>query len=126
MVVARFDFLYYGSIKDFNAQINNWLNSTPEGRRYNYKKPDPDFYIKLQRGIGVLTAPIVFQFKIENEEASQLGIIAIGYIKTFTLFGKSSISNGALIGAIPRRNGWADMTKLLSFLGVMKFNHGEM
>lgn len=122
MGVAQFNFSFYGSVKDFNTQLDNWMQTTPEGRRYKYKNPSAGFYIKLQRGIGLLTAPILFEFRIDQDNGSSLNIIAIGYVRNFSLLWKSPISDKAILGALPRINGWKDMMKIFSFLGIAKFD----
>ena len=118
MGVAKFEFTLDGSIKDFNKQLDDWLNTTTEGQRYKYKDPSPGFDIKLQRGIGILTAPIVFEFRIDSNYDSKVDILSIGYVRNFLFLGKSAISDKAIFGTLPRRNGWNDMMKLLDFLDI--------
>ena len=122
MGVAQFNFPFQGTVKDFNNQLDNWLKTTPEGKRYRYKNPGSGFAIKLQRGIGLLTAPIFLEFGFGQENGTSIDIFAIGYVRNFAILGKSPISEKAAFGALPRRNGWKDMMKIFSFLDIQNFN----
>ena len=127
MGVAKFEFTFDGSIKDFNKHLDDWVYTTSEGRRYKYKDPSPGFDFKVQRGDGMFTVPIIFEFKIDSNDDSTVDILSIGYVRNLIFFGKQAISELAFIGPFgyflkaPRRDGWKDMMKLLDFLDYWIF-----
>ena len=122
--VTVFKFEFPGSVEDFVEKVNNWMTFTEEGSRYQIKNKDEDMILKIQRGMGVLTAPIVFEFRIGSVIGLSIDVLVRGYTSLFGLnMLKQGISSDALIGALPRRNGWKDMLKLLDHLQVAHYDH---
>ena len=120
MSVANFRFSINGSKSDFIKRLNEWLAHTPEGKRYRIKNPSNESLVKIQRGLGLLTAPIIFEFNILKENGQLTEISVKGYIKFLIFFWKMDVSESALFGGLPRRNGWKDMMKIMSFLGIQQ------
>ena len=123
--VTVFKFEFPGSEEQFIEAVNSWITSTAEGGRYQFKKPTRDTFLKIQRGMGVLTAPIVVDFEIGSVLGLSTEVLARGYVKMFGLNIKQSLSSDAMAGALPRRNGWKDMMKLLDYLQVSYTHHSE-
>jgi len=117
--VTVFKFEFPGSEEQFVEAVNSWMASTIEGKRYKVREPKQGMFLKIQRGMGILTAPIVFEFEIGSVLGLSTEVLARGYIKMFGLNRfKQGLSSDAMSGALPRRNGWKDMVKLLDFLQV--------
>jgi hypothetical protein len=111
VTVFRFDFP--GSTEQFVEKANEWMSTTKEGKRYRAKDPEEGSILKIQRGKGAMTAPIIFEFKV-----------ARGYIHVFALKKvKQDLRPDAKGAALPRRNGWKDMLKLLDHAGVSEYEH---
>jgi hypothetical protein len=62
VTVFRFDFP--GSTEQFVEKANEWMSTTKEGKRYRAKDPEEGSILKIQRGKGAMTAPIIFEFKV--------------------------------------------------------------
>jgi len=121
--VTVFKFEFPGSEEQFIEAVNSWITSTAEGSRYKFKQPTRDTFLKIQRGMGVLTAPIVVEFEMGSVLGLSTEVLAKGYVRMFGLNRfKQSLSSDAMSGALPRRNGWKDMMKLLDYLQV-SYNH---
>lgn len=111
-------------------KIQNWVETTTEGRRYRIKSPaigfPPDLI--LQRGQGILTAPIFIEFTF-SELAGTTQIHVRSYLRTsFFPFSRMNLQlpiKRGLLARIPRRNASRDLQKLLAFLGVADYrlNH---
>lgn len=124
MGVTAFKFSFPGSTEQFIENVNNWLNNTKEGNRYKLKEPEEGTILKLQRGKGFMTAPIIFEFKVGSVLGLSTEMFARGYVHAMALKSmKQDLRPDALGGAIPRRNGWKDMVKLLEYVGVLNFEH---
>ena len=121
VTVFRFDFP--GSTEQFVEKVNEWMITTTEGNRYKAKDPEEGTILKIQRGMGALTAPIIFEFKVGSEGLST-EMLARGYIHVFALKKvKQDLRPDAKGAALPRRNGWKDMLKLLNHAGVTDYEH---
>ncbi|MFW9907841.1 MAG: hypothetical protein ACFFEF_04640 [Candidatus Thorarchaeota archaeon] len=127
MGVTIFKFSFPGDSKLLVDRIHHWMNSTPEGNRYNLHKRTPGSVICLKRGMGLITAPIVFEFHIMAESEEHSDVYAIGYARAFGIGPitglKSSLKADALTGTLPRRNGWKDMIKVIDYIGVDQYTH---
>jgi hypothetical protein len=124
MGVTAFKFSFPGSTEQFIEKAHNWLTTTKEGKRYQVKEPDEGTILKLQRGKGFMTAPIIFEFKVGSVLGLSTELFARGYVHVMALKSmKQDIRPDAKGGAIPRRNGWKDMVKLLDHVGVLNFEH---
>lgn len=124
MGITAFKFSFPGSTEQFMEKANNWLTTTKEGKRYKVKEPDEGTILKLQRGKGLMTAPIIFEFKVGSVLGLSTEMFARGYVHVMALRSiKQDIRPDAKGGAIPRRNGWKDMVKLLDHVGVLNFEH---
>lgn len=130
MGTATFKFNFEGNKESLMNKIETWLTTTTEGKRYSKKNPAPGSFLKIQRGKGFWTAPIVIEFDLLNETGSATEILVKGYVVTLLLFlipiGRASFSESAKIGGLPRRNGWKDMMKILDFLNVKEYELGEI
>ncbi|MFX0211997.1 MAG: hypothetical protein ACFFDT_38840 [Candidatus Hodarchaeota archaeon] len=122
-----FEFTFKGNKDLFLKKMDTWLTTTTEGNRYRVKTPISTSILTIQRGKGFFTAPIVMEFYIEAEKEDLTDMVTKGYIHPFAIgplkFGKSSILADAKAGALPRRNGWKDMLKLLDFVGIDQYQH---
>jgi len=106
-------------VEEFVKKVNTWMTSTEEGNRYYDKHHDEDTILKIQRGKGVLTGPIVFEFRTGSAIGPSIDILVRGYVRMFGLSGyKQDLRSDAITGALPRRNGWKDMLKLLDYVGI--------
>ncbi|MGD2072827.1 MAG: hypothetical protein PVG65_05000 [Candidatus Thorarchaeota archaeon] len=124
MGVTVFKFDFPGSSEKFVEKVNEWMTITKEGGRYKIKEPEEGTILRIQRGRGLMTAPIVFEFKVGSVLGLATEMLAKGYVKMGGLGGaKQDIKTDAKLGAIPRRNGWKDMLKLLDHVGVLNFEH---
>ena len=100
------------------------MTSTKEGKRYKAKDPEEGTILRIQRGKGFMTAPIVFEFKVGSVLGLDTEMLAKGYVQIMGLrSAKQDIRSDAKGGAIPRRNGWKDMVKLLDHAGVLNYEH---
>ena len=118
-----FKFSFPSSEDQLVESIKSWMTSTIEGNRYRVYVPGRGMFLRIQRGSGVLTAPIVIDFEVGSALGLSTEVLARGYVKMFSLRGfKQDLRSDALTGALPRRNGWKDMLKLLDFLQV-SYNH---
>ncbi|MHA2191606.1 MAG: hypothetical protein ACXACG_16850 [Candidatus Thorarchaeota archaeon] len=123
MGVTVFRFDLPGSTEQFVEKVNEWMFSTTEGKRYRTKDPEEGTILKIQRGKGALTAPIIFEFKVGSEGLST-EMLARGYIHVFALKKvKQDLRPDAKGSALPRRNGWKDMLKLLNHADVSDYEH---
>ncbi len=121
VTVFRFDLP--GSTEQFVEKVNEWMITTTEGNRYKAKDPEEGTILKIQRGMGALTAPIIFEFKVGSEGLST-EMLARGYIHVFALKKvKQDLRPDAKSAALPRRNGWKDILKLLNHAGVSDYEH---
>jgi hypothetical protein len=121
VTVFRFDFP--GSTEQFVEKANEWMSTTKEGKRYRAKDPEEGSILKIQRGKGAMTAPIIFEFKVGSVGLST-EMFARGYIHVFALKKvKQDLRPDAKGAALPRRNGWKDMLKLLDHAGVSEYEH---
>ena len=124
MGITVFKFSFPGSEEQFVEKVNEWMTITKEGQRYKIKDPEEGTILRIQRGKGVMTAPIIFEFKVGSVLGLATEILAKGYVKAGGLSGaKQDINPGAKFGALPRRNGWKDMLKLLDHAGILNFEH---
>lgn len=120
--VFRFEFP--GSVDQFIEKVDSWMKSTKEGSRYKTKDPEEGTVLKIQRGKGLMTAPIVFEFKVGGVIGLTTEMLARGYVKVAGLGSiRQDIRADAKGGAIPRRNGWKDMLKLLNHIAVTNYEH---
>ncbi|MGY5859201.1 MAG: hypothetical protein RTU63_07520 [Candidatus Thorarchaeota archaeon] len=124
MGVTIFRFEYPGNPEQFTKIVNEWMTSTKEGKRYIGQDSEEGMVLKIQRGKGFMTAPIVIEFI----EGAALGlpteIQMRGYVHVFGLRNiKQDLRPDAKITAIPRRNGWKDMLKLLDYADVSNYEH---
>ncbi len=122
--VTVFKFEFLGSPEQFIEIVSEWMTSTKEGKRYVVKDPEEGTVLKIQRGKGFMTAPIVIEFK----EGAALGLPTEmqvrGYVHVFGLKNiKQDLRPDAKITAIPRRNGWKDVLKLLDYADVSNYQH---
>ena len=124
MGVTVFKFEFPGSVDEFTEKVNTWVTSTEEGNRYHTIDNDEDTILKIQRGKGVLTGPIVFEFRIGSAIGPSIDILVRGYVRMFALSRyKQDLRSDAMLGALPRRNGWKDMLKLLDYVRVSNYEH---
>lgn len=124
--VTVFKFEFPGSEDQFIAAVRSWMTSTVEGNRYEVREPSRGMFLKIQRGMGVLTAPIIIEFEIGSVLGLSTEVLARGYVKMFALKRfKQDLRSDAVSGALPRRNGWKDMVKLLEHLQVSYDNWFE-
>ena len=124
MGVTVFKFEFPGSVDEFVEKVNTWVTSTEEGKRYHTKDNDEDTILKIQRGKNVLTAPIVFEFRIGSAIGHPIDILVRGYVRMFGLSRyKQDLRSDAMLGALPRRNGWKDMLKLLDYVRVSNYEY---
>jgi hypothetical protein len=121
--VTVFRFNLPGTTEQFVERVNEWMLTTTEGKRYQVKDPEEGTILKIQRGMGALTAPIIFEFKVGSIGLST-EMLARGYIHVFALKKvKQDLRPDAKSAALPRRNGWKDMLKLLNHAGVSDYEH---
>lgn len=126
MGVTVFKFEYPGSEDQFIEAVNSWITSTIEGNRYQVREPNQGMFLKIQRGKGVLTAPIVVEFEIGSVLGLSTEVLSRGSVKMFGLnMFKQDLRSDAVLGALPRRNGWKDMMKLLDHLQVSYVHNFE-
>ncbi len=122
--VTVFNFEFPGSVEEFVEKVNTWMTSTEEGNRYHTKHHDDDTILKIQRGKGVLTGPIVFEFRIGSVIGLSIDLLVRGYVSMFSLSSfKRDLRSDAMFGALPRRNGWKDMLKLLDYVDVSNYEY---
>jgi hypothetical protein len=124
MGVTVFKFSFPGSSEQFVEKVNEWMTITKEGGRYKINDPEEGAILRIQRGRGLMTAPIVFEFKVGSVLGLDTEMLARGYVQMGGLRAvKQDINPDAKVGGIPRRNGWKDMLKLLDHVGVLNFEH---
>ncbi len=124
MGVTVFKFEFPSSVDEFVEKVNTWATSTEEGKRYHTTDNDEDTILKIQRGKGVLTGPIVFEFRIGSAIGPSIDILVRGYVRMFGLSRyKQDLRSDAMSGALPRRNGWKDMLKLLDYVRVSNYEY---
>ena len=124
MGVTVFKFEFPSSVDEFVEKVNAWATSTEEGKRYHTTDNDEDTILKIQRGKGVLTGPIVFEFRIGSAIGPSIDILVLGYVRMFDLSRyKQDLRSDAMLGALPRRNGWKDMLKLLDYVRVSNYEY---
>ena len=122
--VTVFKFEFPSSVDEFVEKVNTWATSTEEGKRYHTTDNDEDTILKLQRGKGVLTGPIVFEFRIGSAIGPSIDILVRGYVRMFGLSRyKQDLRSDAMLGGLPRRNGWKDMLKLLDYVRVSNYEY---
>jgi len=124
------DVVSYNSKQVVLKNIQDWVETTSEGQRYQIKSSTPVSTsispdLILQRGKGFLTAPIFIEFTI-REVANMTKIHVVCYIKTNLFpFIKSSIMElpikSGIIARIPRRNAANDLGKILAYLAITEF-----
>ncbi|MFW9891657.1 MAG: hypothetical protein ACFFFO_05610 [Candidatus Thorarchaeota archaeon] len=123
--VTVFKFEFPGSPKQFIERVREWMTLTKEGSRYQIKDLEEDTFLKIQRGKGIVTAPIVFEFKVGAILGLSTEIIAVGYIKVFSIPRlKQDLRPDANLGLLPRRNGWKDMLRLIEYSGIAFYDYG--
>ncbi len=124
MGVTVFKFEFPGSEEQFIEAVNSWMASTVEGNRYNIKESEQGVLLKIQRGMGILTGSIVVEFDIGSVLGLSTEVLARGYVKMFGIGShKRGFQSDAIYGALPRRNGWRDMLKLLDFIGISNYEY---
>lgn len=124
------DVVSYNSKQVVLQNIQDWVETTSEGQRYQIKAQtsvstslSPDLI--LQRGKGYLTAPIFIEFTIsEIENITKIQVVC--YIKTnyFPLIKSTIIQlpiKRGIIAGIPRRNAANDLRKILAHLAITEF-----
>jgi hypothetical protein len=122
--VTVFEFEFPESPELFIELVREWMTTTKEGNRYIIKDPEEGLFLKIQRGKGVMTAPIVLEFKVGAVLGLPTEMKVRGYVHVFGLKNfKQDLRPDAKITAIPRRNGWKDMLKLLNHVNVSDYNH---
>ncbi|MFW9794530.1 MAG: hypothetical protein ACFFEE_09520 [Candidatus Thorarchaeota archaeon] len=123
--VTVFKFDYPASPEQFIATVREWMALTKEGIHYIMKNPEEDTILKIQRGRGLITAPIVFEFKVRAASSRHTEIIVVGYVKMFAINRlRQALKPDATIGLLPRRNGWKDMLKLIEYSGITFYDYG--
>ena len=129
MGITQFDFSFNGTQNEFLNKLNMWVNTTREGKRYTQKTPSFGGQFMIQRGKGFLSPPIFLEFLIHSEKGSTTTatthVTAYGYVRGLVFIvvpRKLPIAKDSLRVGLPRRNGWNDMMKILTFLGVQKYN----
>ena len=124
MGVTVFKFEYPDSPEQFTEMVNEWMISTKEGKRYILQDSDECTVLKIQRGKGIMTAPIILEFKVGATLGIPTEMQVRGYVHVFGLKNfRQDLRPDAKITAIPRRNGWKDMLKLLDYADVSNFEH---
>lgn len=122
--VTAFKFEFPDSPEQFTQTVNDWLTSTKEGNRYMIKDSEEGTLLKIQRGKGVMTAPIVLEFKVGAALGLPTEIQVNGYVHVFGLKNfRQDLRPDAKITAIPRRNGWKDMLKILDHANVSNYDY---
>ena len=124
MGVTIFKFQYPDSSEHFTKSVIKWLTSTKEGNRYIIRDSEEGMLLKIQRGKGVMTAPIILEFKVGAALGIPTEIQARGYVHVFGLKKiKQDLRSDAKITAIPRRNGWKDMQRILNHANIPTYDH---
>lgn len=124
MGVTVFKFEYPDSPEQFTEMVNEWMISTKEGKRYILQDSEEGTVLKIQRGKGIMTAPIILEFKVGAALGIPTEMQVRGYVHVFGLKNfKQDLRPDAKITTIPRRNGWKDMLKLLDYSDVSKYAH---
>lgn len=122
--VTVFKFGYPSSPEQFIEKVSEWMRSTTEGNRYIIKDPEDGIILKIQRGKGHLTAPIVIEFRHGPVLGIPTEIQVTGYVSFFGLnYFKQDLRPDAMTSIVPRRNGWKDMLRLLDFTAVSNYEH---
>jgi len=119
-------FTFNGSKEEFLGRTNDWLTLTTEGKRYRIKSTKNYTILKIKRGLGFFTAPIIMEFNISSQMENSLKMFVNGYVVNMLFIiplGKLSLvpsvsSISSFFGGLPRTNGWKDMVKLLEYIGV--------
>jgi len=66
----------------------------------------------------------VFEFRIGSAIGPSIDILVRGYVRMFGLSRyKQDLRSDAIPGALPRRNGWKDMLKLLDYVRVSNYEY---
>ncbi len=124
MGVTVFKFEFPGSTEQFIEKVSAWMTATNEGKRYHVTNPEEGTILKIQRGKGLMTAPIIFEFEIGSAIGLSTDFLARGYIHVFALKRiKQDLRSDAKVSGLPRRNGWKDMLKLLDHVEVSNYEH---
>lgn len=122
--VTVFKFEFPGSPEQFIETVEEWMTLTKEGNRYYIKDHEEDTLLKIQRGKGIVTAPIVFEFKVGAALGLPTEMIVICYVELFSMRRfLQDLRPDAHLGFIPRRNGWNDILKLLYYVNVTFYNY---
>ena len=122
--VTIFNFEFPKSPEQFVKVVNEWMTSTKEGKRYLAEDSEGDTVLKIQRGKGIITAPIVLEFEVGAVLGLPTEMQVRGYVHPFGLKNyRQDLRSDAMSTAIPRRNGWKDMIKLLDYADISNYNH---
>lgn len=130
-----YQFKYDGSKQSFLNKIDSWKANTTEGKRYRPSKVKNDAIACIQRGKGMLTAPIFYDFFVTSEDENQIDVQIKGYVKNVLMpgisIGNSPIKENSsfLIPRAwkrPRLNGWRDMIKLLDYFEIKEYQQSEI
>ena len=122
--VTIFNFEFPKSPEQFVKVVNEWMTSTKEGKRYLAEDSEGGTVLKIQRGKGIITAPIVLEFEVGAVLGLPTEMQVRGYVHPLGLKNyRQDLRSDAMSTAIPRRNGWKDMIKLLDYADISNYNH---